>query len=317
VERRTIGPDGLEVAAIGLGCMPFTWAYGTEEERDDIDGAAVVHRAIELGMTLIDTADVYGPFTNEELVGQALAGRREQVVLATKSGLVARPDRTVVRDGRPDHVRRACDESLRRLRTDRIDLYQLHRVDPEVPVEETWGAMAELVATGKVRALGLSEATADELSRAQQVFPVTSVQSELSLWTRDPIENGVLDWCRGHRAGFLAFSPLGRGFLTGTLTPGRFGSTDFRARNPRFTEAAMRANAAIIDVVREVAARHDATPGQVALAWVLAQSDNVVPIPGTTKLRHLEDNAAAADLRLTAEDLAELDRLPQPVGSRY
>jgi aryl-alcohol dehydrogenase-like predicted oxidoreductase len=317
VERRVIGRAGVEVGAIGLGCMPFTWAYGSMEAREEADTDAVIHRAVELGMTLIDTADVYGPFTNEQLVGRALAGRRDEVVLATKCGLVVDADRGMVRRGRPDYVRQACDDSLRRLRTDRIDLYQLHRIDPGVPIEETWGALAELVASGKVRALGLSEVTVDELRRAQQIFPVTSVQSELSLWTRDPIESGVLAWCQENSAGFLSFSPLGRGFLTGTLTPGSFDPGDFRARNPRFTEAAMRANAAIVDVVREIAERHGATPGQVALAWVLAQGESVVPIPGTTKLHHLEDNAAAADLRLTREDLAELDRLPQPVGSRY
>lgn len=294
--------------------MGMSYAYGAAE-RDDEQSRAVLHRALDLGVTLIDTADVYGPFTNEELVGSALAGRRDEAFLATKCGLLLGPD-GIVRDGRPEHVRVALDASLRRLGTDRVDLWQLHRVDPAVPVEETWGAMAEQVAAGKALALGMSEVGVEELTRAAAVHPVATVQSELSLWTRDPLPE-VLPWCAENGAGFLAFSPLGRGFLTGTLAPGSFDDGDFRARNPRFTPEAMAANTALVEQVRAVAGRVGATPAQVSLAWVLAQGEHVVPIPGTKKLRYLEENAASATVTLTADDLAELDALPAPVGARY
>ena len=311
---RTLGIDGPEVGAVGLGCMGMSWAYGAAE-RDDAQSRAVVRRALDLGVTLIDTADVYGPFTNEELVGEALEGRRDEAFVATKVGLVV-GDGPMTRNGRPEHVRAGIDASLRRLRTDRVDLWQLHRVDEQVPVEETWGAMAEAVAAGKVRHLGLSEVGVDELARAHAVHPVTTVQSELSLWTRDPLDE-VLPWCAAHGVGFLPFSPLGRGFLTGTVAAGSFDVKDFRARNPRFTPEAMAANAALVDVVRAVAERRGATPAQVAIAWVLAQGEHVVPIPGTKKPHYLQQNAAAATLQLQAEDLAELDALPAPVGPRY
>ncbi len=311
---RTLGAGGPEVGAVGLGCMGMSWAYGAAE-RDDEQSKDVVRRALDLGVTLIDTADVYGPFTNEQLVGEALLGRRDEAFLATKVGLVL-IDGTMSRNGRPEHVRAAIDASLRRLRTDRVDLWQLHRVDESVPLEETWGAMAEAVAAGKVRFLGMSEVGVDELDRAAAIHPVTTVQSELSLWTRDPLEE-VLPWCAAHGVGFVPFSPLGRGFLTGTVTEGSFDERDFRARNPRFTSEAMAANSALVDTVRSVADRHGATAAQVALAWVLAQGEHVVPIPGTKKQHYLEQNAAAARLRLQPEDLAELDALPPPVGSRY
>ena len=294
--------------------MGMSWAYGAAE-RDDGASRAVVQRALDLGVTLIDTADVYGPFTNEELVGSALAGRRDEAFLATKCGLVAGPD-GIGRDGRPEHVRAALDASLRRLGTDRVDLWQLHRVDPEVPVAETWGAMAEQVAAGKARHLGMSEVGVAELDAAHAVHPVATVQSELSLWTRDPLAE-VLPWCEANGAGFLPFSPLGRGFLTGTVTAGSFDATDFRAKNPRFTDEAMAGNAALVAAVAAVADRLGATAAQVALAWVLAQGEQVVPIPGTKKQRWLEQNAAAADLVLAPADLAELDALPAPVGERY
>ena len=310
---RGLGSAG-EVGAVGLGCMGMSWAYGAAE-RDDSASRAVIRRALDLGVTLIDTADVYGPFTNEELVGSALAGRRDEAFLASKCGLLAGPD-GVVRDGRPEHVRAALDASLRRLGTDRLDLWQLHRVDPDVPVEETWGAMAEQVAAGKARHLGMSEVGVAELDAAHAVHPVATVQSELSLWTRDPLAE-VLPWCEAHDVGFLPFSPLGRGFLTGTVSAGSFDATDFRARNPRFTEEAMAANAALVAAVAVVADRLGASAAQVALAWVLAQGPQVVPIPGTKKQRWLEQNAAAADLVLSAADLAELDALPAPVGARY
>ena len=294
--------------------MGMSWAYGAAE-RDDGASRAVLQRALDLGVTLIDTADVYGPFTNEELVGSALAGRRDEAFLATKCGLVAGPD-GIGRDGRPEHVRAALDASLRRLGTDRVDLWQLHRVDPEVPVAETWGAMAEQVAAGKARHLGMSEVGVAELDAAHAVHPVATVQSELSLWTRDPLAE-VLPWCQANGAGFLPFSPLGRGFLTGTVTAGSFDATDFRAKNPRFTDEAMAGNAALVAAVAVVADRLGASAAQVALAWVLAQGEQVVPIPGTKKQRWLEQNAAAADLVLAPADLAELDALPAPVGERY
>src|SRR6266571_6237193 len=254
--------------------MGMSWGYSSAE-RDDAESAAVIRRAIDLGVTLIDTADVYGPFTNEELVGRALAGRRDEVVLATKCGLVVdATTRTMGRDGRPEHVREACDASLRRLGTEVVDLYQLHRVDERVPVEETWGAMAGLVEAGKVRAIGLSEVGVDELERAGAVHPVASVQSELSLWTRDPLEE-VLPWCVAHDTAFIPFAPLGRGFLTGRITEASFADDDFRARNPRFAAEALRANLALVDRVRAVAGRVGATPAQVAIAWVLARGEQV------------------------------------------
>jgi aryl-alcohol dehydrogenase-like predicted oxidoreductase len=313
--QRRIGE--LEVGAIGLGCMGMTWAY-TTGDRDDARSAAVIHRAIELGMTLIDTADVYGPFTNEELVGRALSGRREEVVLATKVGLVVEDAETLRlgRDGRPEHVRDGIDASLRRLQTDHVDLYQLHRVDEKVPVEETWGAMAEVVAAGKARAIGMSEATVDQLERAHAIHPVASVQSELSIWTRDRLGD-VLPWCREHDVAFIPFAPLGRGYLTGTITSDSFDERDFRARNPRFTRAALQANLAIVERVRAVARRHGVTAAQVALAWVLAQDERTIPIPGTTKVERVEENAGAAHVVLDAADLAELDAVPATVGDRY
>jgi len=314
IPARELGAGGPAVGAVGLGCMGMSWAYGAAE-RDDAQSREVLRRALDLGVTLIDTADVYGPFTNEELVGSGLRGRRDEAFLATKCGLVAGPD-GIGRDGRPEHVRTAIDASLQRLGTDHVDLWQLHRVDPEVPVEETWGAMAEQVAAGKARALGMSEVGVEELERAAAVHPVASVQSELSLWTRDALAE-VVPWCAANGAGFLAFSPLGRGFLTGTVGAGSFDEGDFRARNPRFTDEAMAANAALVDVVREVAEGAGATSAQVALAWVLAQGGHVVPIPGTKKLPYLEQNAASATLDLSADALARLDALPPATGARY
>jgi aryl-alcohol dehydrogenase-like predicted oxidoreductase len=294
--------------------MGMSWAYGAAE-RDDEESIRVIRRALELGVTLIDTADVYGPFVNEELVGRALEGCRDDAFLATKVGLVLGSD-GMTRNGSPEHVRAGIDASLHRLRVDHVDLYQLHRVDEKVPVEETWGAMADLVTEGKVRYLGLSEVGVTELEKAHAIHPVTTVQSEMSLWTRDAMAE-VLPWCAEHGVGFLPFSPLGRGFLTGTVTSADFDATDFRARNPRFTAEAMAANTAIVDRVKAVADRLGATPAQVALAWVLAQGESIVPIPGTKKLRYLEQNAASAFVSLSADDLAELDALPAPVGPRY
>src|SRR4051795_9341760 len=308
---------GRDTGRTGLGCMGMTWAYGAGE-RDEAESIATIQRALELGVTLLDTADMYGPYTNEELGGRAIAGRREEVVLATKCGLVVEdPAEYVLRkDGRPEHVREAIDGSLRRLQTDFIDLYQLHRVDPNVPLEETWGAMAELVAAGKVGALGLSEVSVAELERAHAIHPVASVQSEGSLWTRDAFAE-VVPWCRDHGAAFLPFAPLGRGFLTGKLQPQSFPPGDFRKNNPRFQKEAMDANLQLVETVKRVAAGHDATPAQVALAWLLAQGEQITPIPGTKRRSRLEENAAAAQLTLTREDLEALDALPEAVGSRY
>jgi aryl-alcohol dehydrogenase-like predicted oxidoreductase len=313
--QRRIGE--FEVGAIGLGCMGMTWAYNTGA-RDDARSAAVIHRAIDIGVTLIDTADMYGPFTNEEVVGRALAGRRDEVVLATKVGLVVEDLETfrMVRDGRPEHVREGIDASLRRLQTDHVELYQLHRVDEKVPLEETWGAMAEVVAAGKARAIGMSEATVAQLERAHAIHPVASVQSELSIWTRDRLDD-VLPWCREHDVAFIPFAPLGRGYLTGTLTADSFDERDYRRRNPRFTRAALQANLAIVERVRAVAERLGASAAQVALAWVLAQDERAVPIPGTTKIERVEENAGAANLVLDAADLDELDAVPAAVGDRY
>jgi aryl-alcohol dehydrogenase-like predicted oxidoreductase len=308
--------------------MGMTASYDLETPRDDATSIAVIHQALDLGMTLIDTADAYGPYTNEELVGRALAGgQRERAVLATKVGLVNDDISSVAgsgtaspgagRDGRPEHVRESIDGSLRRLDTEYVDLYQLHRVDPAVPLEETWGTMAEAVAAGKARHIGLSEVSVAEIRRAQAVHPVTSVQSELSLWTRDVLAE-VLPYCTEQGIALIAFSPLGRGFLAG-----RFSSfddlprDDFRRRLPRFQQDALRANLTIVSRVREVAERAGATPAQVALAWVLAQGRHVVPIPGTKTPRYLADNAAAADVELREADLAELDALPAPEGTRY
>jgi len=308
--------------------MGMSHGYDMRAPRDDDTSIAVIHQALDLGMTLIDTADAYGPYTNEELVGRALAGgHRGRAVLATKVGLLtgpaaAAPSSTGTspgagRDGRPEHIRASIDESLRRLGTDHVDLYQLHRVDPRVPLEESWGAMAETVAAGKARHLGLSEVSVDEIKRAQAVHPVTSVQSELSLWTRDALAD-VLPYCRQQGIAFLPFAPLGRGFLTG-----RFASfddlpeDDFRRRLPRFQQDALRANLALVGRVRDVAARVGRTPAQVALAWVLAQGRHVVPIPGTKTPRYLADNAGADGVELSPADLADLDALPVPEGARY
>ena len=321
----TLGTDGPEVGVIGLGCMGMTFAYDMAAPRDEATSISVIHQALDLGSTLIDTANVYGPYTNEQLVGRALAGaRREQAVLATKVGLyVSDPtggplnSPVISNNGRPEHVRESIDASLTRLGVEYVDLYQLHRVDPEVPLEETWGAMAEQVAVGKVRRLGLSEVNVEQIRRAQAVHPVASVQSEFSLWTRD-IQAEVLPYCIEQGIGVLPFSPLGRGFLAGGLRSyDELPENDFRRRNPRFQDEALRQNLAIADRVREIADRVGASPAQVALAWIVAQGPQVVPIPGTKTPKYLADNVAAGDLRLGEADLADLDALPAPVGGRY
>lgn len=313
---RQVPLGASEVGAIGLGCVGMSAEYDPSQQ-DDIRSLTVLRRAVELGVTLFDTADVYGPFVNEELVGRALGPHRAEVVIATKAGLVHDPDQgREVPNGRPDHLRAACEGSLRRLGVEVIDLYQLHRVDPAVPVEESWGAMAELVARGWVRHLGLCEVEVATLERAHAIHPVTSVQSELSLWTRGPLDE-VVPWCERHHATFLPYAPLGRGYLTGTITHARFEQRDIRAGNPRFTDAAIAANRPLVDEIRAVASEVDATPAQVALAWLLGRSPLLVAIPGTKRRRYLEENVAAADLRLAPEHQRRLDALPPPVGERY
>jgi aryl-alcohol dehydrogenase-like predicted oxidoreductase len=298
--------------------MSMSWAYDPSQKDDDAS-IDTIHAALDAGVTLIDTAPAYGPHHNEELVGRALAGRRDQVTLATKLGLYV--DLTTfefTKNGRPENVAPQLEDSLRRLQTDVIDLYQLHRVDPEVPVEETWGAMAELVARGQVRAIGLSEATAEECARAHAVHPVASVQSELSLWTRDVMENGVLAWCEANGASLIPFAPLGRGFLTGAIAADqKFEAKDFRARNPRFSDEALAGNQRLVDEVRAVAEELDATPAQVALAWTLAVSDSIVPIPGTRRRERVLENTGAGNLTLPDHLRKRLDELPPPVGARY
>lgn len=318
MRNTTLGSTGPEIGVIGLGCMGMTWAYDPNG-RDDTSSVEVLRSALDLGVTLIDTADIYGPYDNEELVGIGLGGGyRERAVLATKVGLVpGTGGERVVRNGRPEHIRSAIDASLRRLGTDHVDLYQLHRVDPEVPIEESWGALAEVVAAGKARAIGLSEVTVEEIRRAQAVHPVASVQSELSLWTRDPLAE-VLPYTEEQGIAFLPFSPLGRGFLTGRFASAAdLPADDWRATLPRFQAEALEANLALVAKVQEIAARLGATAAQVALAWVLAQGRYVVPIPGTKTPKYLADNAGAADVVLSAADLAELDALPAAVGDRY
>jgi len=312
--KRTV--SGRAVGAIGLGCMGMTWAYG-KGETERAEHIRVIRHALEIGANLIDTADVYGPFTNEELVGEALEGFRERAFLATKVGLsTQRKGFEIKRNGRAEHVRASIDQSLERLRVDVVDLYQLHRVDPEVPLEETWGAMSDVVKAGKAKAIGLSEVSLDELERAQRIHPVASVQSELSLWTRDHL--AVVRKCAAEKIAFLAYSPLGRGFLTGRFTgTSDFEPGDWRLQNPRFREEAMKANLGLVEKVRAVAAKHGRTPGQIALAWTLAQGSTVIPIPGTRKLERLEENTAAASVKLDAADLATLDALPEAAGARY
>jgi aryl-alcohol dehydrogenase-like predicted oxidoreductase len=317
MEQRTLGGQGLVVSALGLGCMGMSQSYGPG---DDQESVATIHRALDLGMTFLDTADVYGPYTNERLVGRAIAGRRDEVVLATKFGNQRLDDGRRVVNGKPDYVRQACDASLERLGVDHIDLYYQHRVDRSVPVEDTWGAMAELVQAGKVRYLGISEAAPATVRRAHAVHPVSAGQYEWSLFTRD-LEDEVLPALRELGIGVVAYSPLGRGFLSGRITsPDDFGEDDFRRNHPRFTGENFARNLELVDRVRELAASKGATPSQLAIAWVLAQGDDVVPIPGTKRRSYLEENLGALDVELTSEDLAAIEEVTprgSVAGARY
>jgi aryl-alcohol dehydrogenase-like predicted oxidoreductase len=321
MKTRQLGKHGPTVSAIGLGAMPMSGSYGRSE---DADGIATIHRALELGITLLDTADVYGRGHNEELVGRAIRDRRDQVVLATKFGNTLAQAGTATPgaiNGRPDYVRSACEASLRRLGVETIDLYQQHRVDPETPIEETIGALAELVSEGKIRYIGLSEALPQDIRRAAAVHPITSLQSEYSVLERG-VEAEVLATCEEHGIGFLPFAPLVRGLLAGSLTPERrLDDGDFRAHSERFPRvgpAHLAANASLVATVREIADEHEASPAQVALAWLLARRPWIVPIPGTKRVEYLQDNAGAPDLELSDEDQARLDALADQVqGERY
>jgi len=313
MKRRTLGAQGLRVSEIGLGCMGMSEFYGPTSEDESI---ATIHRALELGIDFLDTADIYGPFTNEKLVGRAIRDRRDHVVLATKFGNVrnAQGQSLGIR-GDPDYVRQACEASLERLGVDHIDLYYQHRVDTKVPIEETVGAMAELVRAGKVRHLGLSEAAPDTIRRANATHPITALQTEYSLWTRDVEENGVLSTVRELGIGFVAYSPLGRGFLTGRFkTFEDLPANDFRRRNPRFQGENFDHNLELVREVEQMAREKGVTPGQLALAWVLARGDDIVPIPGTKHVKYLEENVAAADVELSKADLGRLDAVI-PVGA--
>ena len=319
MQRRTLG-QGLEVSAMGLGCMGMSAWYGPT---DDDESIATIHRALELGITLLDTADMYGARfgENEELVGRAIAGRRDEVVLATKFGNVVRDDGSRGIDGRPEYVRQAIDRSLARLNVEYVDLYYQHRVDKTVPIEETVGAMKELVEAGKTRHIGLSEASPQTIRRAHAVHPVTALQTEYSLWTRDPEENGVLGTTRDLGIGFVAYSPLGRGFLTGRFrSPDDFDENDFRKHHPRFQGENFQRNLDLVERVREIAGEKGVRPAQLALAWVLSRGDDVVPIPGTKRRTYLEENAGAVDVELTDDELARIDEafpMGTTAGERY
>ena len=317
MQTRILGLKGPTVSALGLGCMGMSEFYG---DRDDAESVATIHRALDLGVTLFDTSDAYGPHTNEQLVGRAVADRRDQVLLATKFGLVRDPDDPTARgvNGRPEYVRRAAEGSLQRLGVDHIDLYYQHRVDPDTPIEETIGAMAELVQEGKVRYLGMSEAGPETLRRANAVHQITALQTEYSLWSRDPGDE-ILPTCRELGIGFVAYSPLGRGFLTGAIqSVDDLAPDDYRRSSPRFQGENFDRNLELVGTIGELAANKAVTPAQLALAWVLAQGEDIVPIPGTKRRARLEENAAAVDVELSDDELREIaDALPEASGDRY
>ena len=314
MQSRQLGT--LTVSALGLGCMGMSDFYAG---RDDQESLATLNRALELGVTLLDTADAYGPHTNEQLVGRFLQGRRHQVVLASKFGIVRDPNNAMARglNGRPEYVAQACEASLRRLQVEVIDLYYYHRIDPNVPIEDTVGAMAELVRQGKVRHLGLSEANGATIRRAQAIAPIAAIQSEYSLWTRDP-ENEVLKTCQDLNIGFVPYSPLGRGFLSGQLKSFEdLAPDDYRRNSPRFQGENFQRNLVLVDKLTQLAASKGCTPAQLALAWVLAQAPFIVPIPGTKKRRYLEENVGAADIRISPAEMEVLNLLGEAAGARY
>jgi aryl-alcohol dehydrogenase-like predicted oxidoreductase len=316
VQTVTLGTQGLAVSRQGLGCMGMSEFYGP---RDDTESIATIHRALELGVTFLDTSDIYGPHTNEQLVGRAIADRRDEVVLATKFGILRDPDDPASRgvSGRPEYVRQACEASLRRLGVDHIDLYYQHRVDPDTPIEETVGAMGELVAAGKVRFLGLSEAAPETIRRAHVTHPISALQSEYSIWARE-VEAEILPALRELGIGFVPYSPLGRGFLTGKLRSlDQLAADDFRRNQPRLQGDNLEANIAIVERIDALAAEKDVTPAQIALAWVHAQGSYIVPIPGTKRRSYLEENVAALEVELSDEDLTALDEAGQAQGERY
>ena len=318
MKKRTLGKSGLEISALGLGCMGMSFGYGPAGEKNEM--ISVIRAAVERGVTFFDTAEVYGPFTNEELVGEALTPFRDRVVIATKFGFKIENGKQAGLDSRPEHIKEVADASLKRLKTDVIDLFYQHRVDPDVPIEEVAGAVKDLIRQGKVKHFGLSEAGAQTIRRAHAVQPVTALQSEYSLWWREP-ESEIIPTLEELGIGFVPFSPLGKGFLTGKIDETtKFDSTDFRNIVPRFTPEARKANQAVVDLVKLIAERKKATPAQVALAWVLAQKPWIVPIPGTTKLHRLEENLGAVNVELTAADLREIENATSKIevqGARY
>ncbi|MFG1180486.1 aldo/keto reductase [Xanthobacter versatilis] len=321
MKTRMLGKNGLEVSALGFGCMGLNFSYGHALDRND--AIALIRQAVERGVTFFDTAEIYGPFTNEEIVGAALAPVRERVVIATKFGFAIDPKtgKQTGMDSRPEHIRAVCDASLKRLGVEVIDLFYQHRVDPNVPIEDVAGAVKDLIAEGKVKHFGLSEPGAQTVRRAHAVQPVTALQNEYSLWTRGPETNGILEACEELGIGLVAYSPLGKGFLTGAMgRDTKLADGDFRSILPRFTPQAMEKNQALVDLLKRIAARKQATPAQVALAWLLAQKPWIVPIPGTTKLNRLEENLGAADITLSATDLAEIEQAAAGIhveGERY